>query len=117
MLTTAPSTDSPSRAEVRGTAVRDLAVTGDSQWYPRRVSGTYDVVVGDRGRFVIPRELRDRAGLTDGTPLTLVETAQGVVMLTRSQLRDLVRRDLAGLDLVGELLGERRSAAAAEDVA
>ena len=38
-------------------------------------------------------------------------------MLARHQLRDLVRADLAGVDLVEELLRERRAAAAAEDVA
>lgn len=81
------------------------------------MSGTYEVTVGDRGRFVIPRELRERAGLSDGTPLTLLETEHGVVMLTRPQLRELVRADLAGVDLVEELLRERRAAAAAEDVA
>jgi hypothetical protein len=37
--------------------------------------------------------------------------------LPRSQLHDLVRADLAGLDLVGELLNERRAEAAAEDAA
>jgi hypothetical protein len=38
------------------------------------------------------------------------------VVLTRPQLRALVRADLAGLDLVGELLAERRVEAAAEGV-
>jgi hypothetical protein len=39
------------------------------------------------------------------------------VLLTREQLRDRVRADLAGLDLVGELLAERRRSAAEEDAA
>lgn len=71
--------------------------------------------MGDRGRLVIPAELRERAGFSEGTPLILMETPGGLVLLTRSQLRDLVRADLAGLDLVGELLAERESEAAAED--
>ena len=66
--------------------------------------------------MVIPAELRDRAGLTEGTALTLIETPAGVVLLTRPQLQALVRADLAGLDLVGELLAERREEAAAEAV-
>jgi AbrB family looped-hinge helix DNA binding protein len=81
------------------------------------MSGTYQVMMGDRGRLVIPASLRERAGLAEGTPLVLMETPQGLVLLTRSQLQELVRADLAGLDLVGELLAERRAEAAAEDAA
>ena len=80
------------------------------------MNGTYQTTVGDRGRLVIPAELRDRARLTEGTALTLIETPAGVVLLTRPQLQALVRADLAGLDLVGELLAERREEAAAEAV-
>ncbi len=86
------------------------------EWYGSLMSGTYQTTVGDRGRLVIPAELRDRAGLTEGTTLTLIETPGGLVLLTRPQLRALVRADLAGLDLVGELLAERRVEAAAEGV-
>jgi AbrB family looped-hinge helix DNA binding protein len=77
----------------------------------------HSVVVGDRGRLVIPVELRDRAGFTEGTTLVLVETARGVLVMTRSQLRDLVREDIAGLDLVGDLLADRQSEAKAEAAA
>jgi AbrB family looped-hinge helix DNA binding protein len=73
--------------------------------------------MGDRGRLVIPAALRERAGLAEGVTLTVIETPRGLVLLTRAQLRDLVRADLAGLDLVGELLEERRAAAAEEDAA
>jgi len=86
-------------------------------WYGYYVSGTYQVVMGDRGRLVIPAELRERAGLAEGTALILLETPTGLVLLTRSQLQDLVRADLAGLDLVGELLAERRAEAAADEAA
>jgi bifunctional DNA-binding transcriptional regulator/antitoxin component of YhaV-PrlF toxin-antitoxin module len=89
----------------------------DPWWYAYRVSGTYNVVMGDRGRLVIPAALRERAGLAEGMPLIMLETPTGLVLLTRSQLHDLVRADLAGLDLVGELLAERRAEAAAEDAA
>jgi AbrB family looped-hinge helix DNA binding protein len=81
------------------------------------MSGTYQVTMGDRGRLVVPAELRQRAGLDEGTSLTLIETPGGLVLLTRSQLRELVRADLAGLDLVGELLAQRRAEATAEDAA
>jgi AbrB family looped-hinge helix DNA binding protein len=71
--------------------------------------------MGDRGRLVVPVGLRERLGLHEGSALTLIDTPKGVVMVTREQLRDLVRADLAGLDLVGELLEERRLAAAVDD--
>jgi AbrB family looped-hinge helix DNA binding protein len=71
--------------------------------------------MGDRGRLVIPAEVRERIGLTEGTALILLESPTGLVLLTRPQLQQLVRADLAGLDLVGELLAERRAEAAAED--
>jgi len=87
------------------------------QWYNIDMSGTYKVMMGDRGRLVIPSEVRERAGLTEGSPLILLETTDGLVLLTRSQLQRLVRADLAGLDLVGDLLAERRAEAAADDAA
>jgi AbrB family looped-hinge helix DNA binding protein len=84
------------------------------KWYCKFVSGTYQVVMGDRGRLVIPAEVRERTGLAEGTALVLLETPTGLVLLTRPQLQELVRADLAGLDLVGELLAERRAEAADE---
>ena len=80
------------------------------------MSGTYNLTMGDRGRLVIPIDLRERAGLEPGTSVTLIETSEGMVLLTRAQLKARVRADLAGLDLLGDLLQERRAEAAAEDV-
>lgn len=73
--------------------------------------------MGDRGRLVIPASLRERAGLVEGRAIVLIETPTGIVLLTREQLKDVVRADLSGLDLVAELLSEHRRDAAAEDVA
>jgi AbrB family looped-hinge helix DNA binding protein len=81
------------------------------------MSGTYPVVMGDRGRLVIPADLRERMRLEAGTQLVLVETRRGLVMATREQGKQLVRDELKGLDLVAELLADRRKAAAAEDAA
>lgn len=81
------------------------------------MSGTYRAVMGDRGRLVIPAELRKRAGFSPGTVLILAEIPNGVAMATRDQIKDQVRQDLAGPDLVGELLAERRRQSQAEDVA
>lgn len=64
---------------------------------------------------MVPADVRARAGLVEGTQLVLLEAPTGLVLLTREQLRDRVRADLAGADLVTELLAERRANAAAED--
>lgn len=66
--------------------------------------------------MVIPAAARERAGLSPGTPLILLETPGGLVLMTRRQLRSRVREELAGLDLVAELLADRRRAAQEEDV-
>lgn len=81
------------------------------------MSGTYAVIVGDRGRLVIPSEVREAAGIEEGTRLMLLPTNSGLVFMTREQLRERVREDLSGLDLVAELLADRRKAAAEEDAA
>ncbi|HVE47030.1 MAG TPA: AbrB/MazE/SpoVT family DNA-binding domain-containing protein [Acidimicrobiales bacterium] len=73
--------------------------------------------MGDRGRMVVPADVRERAGIVEGTVLVMLETPTGLVLLTREQLRDRVRADLAGADLVTELLAERRRESAAEDAA
>ena len=79
------------------------------------MGGTYNVVVGDRGRIVVPAEVREQAGLEEGTPLVLLDTPHGLVLMSRAQLRARVREELDGLDLVGELLADRRRAAEQED--
>lgn len=66
--------------------------------------------------MVVPAEVRERAGITEGTALVLLDTDQGLVLLTREQLRERVRVNLAGADLVAALLAERRDNAAIEDV-
>jgi bifunctional DNA-binding transcriptional regulator/antitoxin component of YhaV-PrlF toxin-antitoxin module len=70
--------------------------------------------MGDRGRLVVPRELRERAGFVAGSPLVLVEAEGGVLLLTRQQAKERVRSALAGHDLVEDLLAERRRAAREE---
>lgn len=82
------------------------------------MSGTsYPVTMGDRGRLVVPAALRQRLHLEAGTPLVMIETELGVVLATREQLKSLVRSQLLDLDLVDELLKDRRRQAAADDVA
>lgn len=81
------------------------------------MSGTYTVTMGNRGRLVVPAELRERAGMREGAVLVLLETELGVILLSREQLKSLVRADLAGADLVAQLLAERRANALGEDAA
>ncbi|HUP69393.1 MAG TPA: AbrB/MazE/SpoVT family DNA-binding domain-containing protein [Acidimicrobiales bacterium] len=81
------------------------------------MDGTHQVVVGDRGRMVVPADVRERTGISEGTVLVMLETPTGLVLLTREQLRDRVRAELADVDLVTELLAERRRQSAAEDAA
>jgi AbrB family looped-hinge helix DNA binding protein len=81
------------------------------------MSGTHKVVMGDRGRIVVPADVRDRAGLAEGTPMMMLETPAGLVLLTREQLRARVRDEFEGQDLVAELLADRRRAAEEEDAA
>lgn len=79
------------------------------------MSGTYALVMGDRGRVVVPAAVRKRSSLEPGTPLVLIDSPDGMLLLTREQLSERVRRDLAGVDLVGELCADRRQAAARGD--
>ena len=79
------------------------------------MNGTYSVIMGDRGRLVVPAELRERVGLREGSPVVLVETDTGVVLLTRDQVKARVRADLAGLNLVEDLLESRRAESGEED--
>ena len=79
------------------------------------MSGTHAVVVGDRGRIVVPAEVRERVGLSEGTHLVLLETPEGLVLVTREQLVARVRKELDGLDLVSQLLSDRRTSALRED--
>ncbi|GIG23042.1 hypothetical protein Cch01nite_37660 [Cellulomonas chitinilytica] len=67
--------------------------------------------------MVVPAELRQRAGLGEGSALIIIDTPSGLVVMTRDQARDHVRRQLEGADLVAQLLDDRRRAAAGEDAA
>ena len=66
---------------------------------------------------MVPAEVREQAGLGEGTVLVLLNTPGGLVLMTRQQLLARVRGELEGLDLVNELLAERRRDAEREDAA
>lgn len=78
---------------------------------------TFSVSLGDRGRLVVPAPLREGQHWEQGTPLIMLGTERGVLMMTREQAKQLVRDQLTGASLVEELVADRRRAAAAEEVA
>jgi AbrB family looped-hinge helix DNA binding protein len=79
------------------------------------------VVVGDRGRVVLPSGVRARLGLKRGTRLLLSTEKDGSLRLRPYRsVADQSRGMLVGLaraedSLVDELLAERRSEAELED--
>ena len=81
------------------------------------MSTTFHAPLGDRGRLVVPAELWTRQGWELGTPLLFIETPNGVVLMTREQAKRSLREQLAGKNLVDELITERRTAARQDDVA
>lgn len=79
------------------------------------------IVVGARGRVVLPASVRSELGLTPGTPLLLsIDTDGSLVLRPYRAVADLARGMLsdlapANVSMVDELLDERRAAAARED--
>ena len=66
---------------------------------------------------MIPAKVRERRGLGEGSVLVLVDAEDGLVLLSRDQFHARVAADLAGGDLVGELLADRRREAGRENAA
>jgi AbrB family looped-hinge helix DNA binding protein len=76
---------------------------------------THHMTVGNKGRVVLPSELRQNRGWSEGTVVIAIETDEGVVLHSREELEEIVRRQLAGSNLVEELIAERRAASLIED--
>lgn len=79
------------------------------------MGGTEQVVVGNKGRLVIPATIRARHSWNEGTTLLTIDTEDGVILMERTRALRLVREQLAGSNLVAELLGERRREALGDD--
>lgn len=79
------------------------------------MSDTVVVKVGPKGRIVIPAAVRQRYGFAEGDELVIVAEPHGVRLIDRNHLIDeldgLVR---GGIDLVDELITERRADAHAD---
>lgn len=86
---------------------------------PHSGGGSDQLVVGDRGRVVLPAAVRARLGLSTGSRLLLDTEADGSLRLRPYRaVADRGRGFLTELgsgSMVDELLEERRAAAAAED--
>jgi AbrB family looped-hinge helix DNA binding protein len=91
-------------------------------WYDLLVSHIgHQIVVGDRGRVVLPADVRAALGLETGSRLLLSTESDGSLWLRPYRsVADQGRGMLAGLapegeSMVDELLAERRGEAARED--
>jgi len=75
-------------------------------------TATYTVRIGERGRLVLPAELRRRAGFEQGQELVLRYSDGVLELATREQMARAGRGMFAHVgrdrDLVSELLAERR---------
>ena len=72
------------------------------------MSDTYVLNLGERGRVVIPAEIRARHNWKQGTELIALETEHGVQLLPRDALLDGLQGSMVGLGTVDEFLAERR---------
>jgi bifunctional DNA-binding transcriptional regulator/antitoxin component of YhaV-PrlF toxin-antitoxin module len=81
------------------------------KWYYFAMSNnvSHSVALGDRGRFVIPIEVRDRHGWGTGASLIAVDTDAGLIVMSTDEALTWLQSRLDGRDLVAELLAERRA--------
>lgn len=78
------------------------------------MGGTSALVMGDRGRLVIPAEVRANLNWTQGTRLILIENETGVTLMSIDQARALIKAQIGDRDLVAELIAERHAEAQAD---
>ena len=80
------------------------------------MSGTTVVLVGPKGRVVIPVEIRRTLGLQEGSELVAMVEDDAVVFLRRDSVKARLRSMFTdvGTSLRDELIAERRTTAAEE---
>jgi AbrB family looped-hinge helix DNA binding protein len=81
------------------------------------MSGTRALTMGDRGRLVIPAEVRADLNWEQGTRLILTETDEGLLLMSVDQARAMIKAQLGGRSLADELVAERHAEAAADAAA
>jgi AbrB family looped-hinge helix DNA binding protein len=64
--------------------------------------------IGTKGQVVIPRELRDQAGLEPGAEVSIEPTDDGVVVRRAGPRHSDLRGRFAGSGMAGRLLDDRR---------
>ena len=79
-----------------------------------------EITVNEQGRVTIPVQVRRAAGIEAGMPLMVYVEDGRVVIETRDQLADRIRRDVAATwtgtgSVVDELITDRRAEAAREE--
>lgn len=74
---------------------------------------SYSLTVGDKGRLVIPAELRAAHGWEAGTAVIAVDAPGGVLLLTLEEALDRIRN--ASTVSVDDFLAGRRAEKAAEE--
>jgi len=74
---------------------------------------SYSLTVGDKGRLVIPAELRAAHGWEAGTAVIAVDAPGGVLLLTLEEALDRIRN--ASTVSVDDFLAGRRAETAAEE--
>jgi AbrB family looped-hinge helix DNA binding protein len=80
------------------------------------MSDTNVLLVGPKGRVVIPVEIRRRLGLEEGSQLVALVEGDGVLLLPRAAIKQRLRGMFADLEtsMAEELVRDRRAAAAEE---
>jgi len=83
------------------------------------MGGTANVEVGDKGRVVIPAEIRRRLGLHRGARLVATVRGQAIVMVPEDAVLEELWQMFADVpgSMVDELIAERRAEAARESEA
>jgi len=74
----------------------------------------HPISLGDRGRLVIPIDVRERHGWETGTPLVSIDTDAGLLVMSAKEGLAWLRSRIQWRDLVAELLAERVAEVAAE---
>lgn len=85
-------------------------------WETYSMSDTNRVIVGEKGRIVIPASIREQFNWQPGDELRIVITDSGIELMTRDAiLQGLVGALQADTSLTEQLMTERRAESARED--
>lgn len=79
------------------------------------MSGSFFMTVGNKGRVVLPAEVRGQYGWSEGTVLIAVEGEHGINVMDRAEALKMIRAELAGSNVLEELFAQRRAEAARDD--